>query len=120
MADHLGRRNAIFFYHEYAIYTPLFGHSTSVDVEAFVQATIGELLESDRARKTELVRTLQTFMDEQQNARATARKLKLHVNTIHNRLEAVNAILGPWQQQSRSLEVQLALRLYSLKNKAGR
>ncbi|MFL1407084.1 helix-turn-helix domain-containing protein [Marinobacter sp. M1N3S26] len=120
VAEHLGRRNATFFYHEYAIYTPLFGNSTSVDVAAFIRATIGELVESDQARRTELVRTLLTFMNEQQNARATARKLKLHVNTIHNRLEAINGILGPWQQDGRSLEIQLALRLLNLKKAAGR
>ncbi|MCK7544916.1 helix-turn-helix domain-containing protein [Marinobacter bryozoorum] len=120
VAKHLGRNNGTFFYHEYAIYTPLLGNRTPVDVAAFIRATIGELIESDRARKTELVRTLQIFMSEQQNARATARKLKLHVNTIHNRLDAINAILGPWQQDNRSLEIQLALRLYSLRKKAGR
>lgn len=120
VAEHLGRRNATFFYHEYAIYTPLFGNSTSVDVAAFIRATIGELVEADQARRTELVRTLLTFMNEQQNARATARKLKLHVNTVHNRLEAINSILGPWQQDGRSLEIQLALRLLNLKKAAGR
>lgn len=120
VAEHLGRRNATFFYHEYAIYTPLFGDRMSVDVESFIQAAIGELIESDRARKTELVRTLQTFMSEQQNARATARKLKLHVNTIHNRLDAINGIVGPWQQENRSLEIQLALRLFDLRKNANR
>lgn len=114
IAKHLGRRNGIFFYHEYALYAPLLNNSTSADIDAFISATIGELIENDRTRKTELTKTLLTFMHQQQNARATARKLKLHVNTIHNRLEAINAILGPWQLDSRSLEIQLALQLFHL------
>lgn len=118
IASHLGRQNTSFFYHEYAIYAPLFGNSASVDVDAFITATIGDLIASDRARRSDLVLTLQTFLNQQQNARATARVLKLHVNTIHNRLDAINGILGAWQRDNRSLEIQLALQLFSLSRQA--
>ena len=116
IAEQLGRRNSIFFYHEYAIYAPIFNTSSTVDIDAFITATIGELIVSDRDRKTELSRTLLTFLNQQQNARATARKLRLHVNTVHNRLEAITQLLGPWQLNNRSLEIHLALQLFNLRN----
>jgi sugar diacid utilization regulator len=117
IAEQLGRHNEVFYYHEYAIYAPLFSGGSSVDIDVFVAATIGDLVASDRDRKTELIRTFLTFLDHQQNARATARKLKVHVNTVHNRLEAINATLGPWQLNNRSLEIHLALRLFILKER---
>lgn len=119
IAGQLGRQNALFFYHEYAIYAPLFGNSSSVDIDAYITATIGDLIESDRDRKTELVRTLLTFLNQQQNARATARKLRIHVNTVHNRLEAISNLIGPWQLHNRALEIHLALQLFSLRQGAG-
>lgn len=115
IATQLGRHRPVFFYHEYALYAPLFSNSSSVDIDAFISATIGELLASDQERKTGLADTLLTFLNHQQNARATARKLGIHVNTVHNRLETINQLLGPWQLHNRALEIHLALQLAGLR-----
>ena len=55
------------------------------------------------------------FLDLHQNARATAKALNVHVNTVHNRLETIGERIGDWQNSNRSLELHLALRLQALR-----
>ncbi len=78
---------------------------------AYVDRVIGPLRRADQARGTSLVLTLLTYMDQGHNARAAARILGVHVNTLHNRLESISALLPDWNEPGRGLEVHLALRL---------
>lgn len=88
----------------------LAGVPASVRV-AYVDRQIGPLRRADQTRGTGLVATLLTYMDQGHNARAAARVLGVHVNTLHNRLETVSSLLPGWNEPGRSLEVHLALRL---------
>jgi DNA-binding PucR family transcriptional regulator len=46
--------------------------------------------------------------------------LHVHVNTVAQRLERVASLLGEdWLEPDRALEIQLALRLRSLRNGSG-
>ena len=78
---------------------------------AYVDRLIGPLRRADQARGTALVNTLLTYMEHGHNARAAARVLGVHVNTLHNRLETVSSLLSGWNDPGRSLEVHLALRM---------
>lgn len=80
---------------------------------AFVEQRIGPLRRADQTRGTALVCTLLTYIDQGHNARAAARVLGVHVNTLHNRLETIAALLPGWSEAGRSIEVHLALRLES-------
>jgi hypothetical protein len=85
------------------------------DVRAFVDATLGPVLEYDARRRTDLVATLQAYFDAGSSPARAAEALGVHVNTVTQRLDRVGRLLGnDWSTPSRALEVQLALRLHRL------
>ncbi|MFJ2187752.1 helix-turn-helix domain-containing protein [Kitasatospora sp. NPDC087861] len=85
------------------------------DVDGFVGAALGPLLAYDARRGTELVRTLRAYFDCGGSLTRAKDELHVHVNTVVQRLDRVEALLGPdWNHPERSLELQLALRLQLL------
>ncbi|MFD7826115.1 helix-turn-helix domain-containing protein [Kitasatospora sp. NPDC059803] len=85
------------------------------DVDGFVGSALGPLLAYDTRRGTELVRTLRAYFDCGGSLTRAKDELHVHVNTVVQRLDRVEALLGPdWNHPERSLELQLALRLQLL------
>ncbi|WP_395296461.1 helix-turn-helix domain-containing protein [Kitasatospora hibisci] len=85
------------------------------DVDGFVGATLGPLLDYDARRGTELVRTLRAYFDCGGSLTRAKDALHVHVNTVVQRLDRVEVLLGrDWNHPERSLELQLALRLQLL------
>ncbi|MCV2464716.1 helix-turn-helix domain-containing protein [Streptomyces sp. ICN988] len=82
------------------------------DVEGFVRATLGPLLEYDDRRGTQLVRTLGAYFGCGGSLTRAKEELHVHINTVVQRLDRVQALLGPdWNSPENALELQLALRL---------
>jgi hypothetical protein len=85
------------------------------DVHGFVNATLAPVLEYDAKRGTDLLGTLQAFFDAGNSPARAAEALRVHVNTVTQRLDRVGRLLGrEWSSPERALEVQLALRLHKL------
>lgn len=85
------------------------------DVEGYVRATLGPVLDYDARRGTDLTGTLRAYFGCGGNLTRAKDELHVHVNTVTQRLERVSALLGDgWQQPERALELQLALRLHAL------
>jgi GAF domain-containing protein len=85
------------------------------DVRGFVDATLAPVLEYDAKRGTDLQGTLQAFFDAGNSPARAAEALRVHVNTVTQRLDRVSRLLGKeWSSPERALEVQLALRLHRL------
>ncbi len=85
------------------------------DIEGFVHRTMGEVVEYDRRRGTDLVRTLDAYFASGMSPARTKDELHVHVNTVAQRLERIGRLLGPdWQSPARALEIQLALRLHAM------
>ncbi|WP_370094219.1 helix-turn-helix domain-containing protein [Streptacidiphilus sp. MAP12-20] len=85
------------------------------DVSRFVRETLGPLLEYDARRGTELVRTLDAYFACGGSLTRAKDALHVHVNTVVQRLDRVEALLGrDWSSPERALELQLALRLHLL------
>jgi DNA-binding PucR family transcriptional regulator len=73
------------------------------------------VLEYDARRGTELAATLQAYFDAGNSPARAAEALRVHVNTVTQRLDRVGRLLGrEWSAPQRALEVQLALRLHRL------
>ncbi|MDH6139056.1 GAF domain-containing protein/sugar diacid utilization regulator [Kitasatospora sp. GP30] len=82
------------------------------DVAGFVAHTLGPLLEYDARRGTELVRTVRAYFACGGSLTRAKDELHVHVNTVVQRLDRVEALLGrDWNGPERALELQLALRL---------
>ncbi|MEU0782019.1 helix-turn-helix domain-containing protein [Streptomyces sp. NPDC006173] len=85
------------------------------DVDGFVSAALGPLLDYDTQRGTQLVRTLRAYFDCGGSLTRAKEELHVHVNTVVQRLDRVEALLGPdWNTPAQALELQLALRLHLL------
>ena len=63
-----------------------------LELRSFHEETVAPLLEYDEQYETELVRTLETFLEENGNVAQTAQRLFTHRHTIRYRLERVKEL----------------------------
>ncbi|MEV0620151.1 GAF domain-containing protein [Nonomuraea sp. NPDC050404] len=106
---------------EYLPYASVFD-ADARSLDSFVTGLIGPVLDYDAERGTELVATLRAFVRCNAGPTRTARALGFHTNTILQRLERLDALLGPaWREDDRFFRISLAVRLHELMNsRAGR
>jgi sugar diacid utilization regulator len=64
------------------------------ELQRFFDETVAPLIGYDEQYETELVRTLETFLDEDANVARTAERLFTHRHTIRYRLERVKELTG--------------------------
>ena len=114
----LGMQGRLVGQDELAIYSTLFETHDQASLRNFLEATIGPLLAHDQKRGSDLAATLLAYFDCNQNARTTAQRMRIHVNTVRQRLATVEDLLGHWGHASRALEIHIALRLWSLSTPA--
>lgn len=101
-ADELGFLGVLFSEHQ--------------DVEGFARRMLGPVVDYDRERSTELLRTLDVYFSVGASPTRAAKILHTHTNTVVRRLERVNELLGAgWQDADRLLDVQLALKLWKVR-----
>ncbi|HET6741628.1 MAG TPA: helix-turn-helix domain-containing protein [Kribbella sp.] len=88
--------------------------ASDVDVRAHVHHVLGQVLDYDAQRGTDLIGTLQEYFAAGQSPTRAAASLHIHPNTVQQRLDRITALLGDgWQSPERALDVQVALRLYA-------
>lgn len=82
---------------------------------AIVQDTIGPALVYDTEHGTSMAPTALAYLDANRSVAATAARLHLHQNTVRQRLDKLDRLLGAdWRDGTRVLDVHLALRLWQL------
>jgi sugar diacid utilization regulator len=64
------------------------------ELQGFVEETVAPLVDYDEQYETELVRTLESFLDADGNVARTAERLYTHRHTIRYRLERVRELSG--------------------------
>ena len=64
------------------------------ELQRFHEETVGPLVEYDRQYETDLVHTLESFLDADGNVARTAEKLFTHRHTVRYRLERVKDLTG--------------------------
>ncbi|WP_350273984.1 helix-turn-helix domain-containing protein [Kribbella sp. HUAS MG21] len=88
--------------------------ASEVDVRTHVQHVLGQVLDYDRQRGTDLIGTLNAYFAAGQSPTRAATSLHIHPNTVQQRLDRITALLGDgWQSPDRALDVQVALRLHA-------
>ena len=106
---------------ELGFFAALFPPEGNPVVHRFVEASVGRLAATDRDRGSDLVATLGAFLGENGHLAATAKALHIHVNTLYQRLERIDKVLGPgWREADRRLELHLALRMRDVIRSLGR
>ncbi|HZE65033.1 MAG TPA: helix-turn-helix domain-containing protein [Sporichthyaceae bacterium] len=93
----------------------LLAPTTRADLEGFAQRRIGELVGYDAQHGTDLVATLETYLDAECSTRRTAELMFVHHRTITYRLNRIEAVAGVRLRSPEDrLELQLALKIRKL------
>lgn len=94
------------------IYGLLLSEASQEQLRIFLEATLGPVRDYDAARGTALLPTLQAYFASEANVAAAAQRLFVHVNTLYQRLDRLDRLLGRgWRSGDKALELRLALRL---------
>lgn len=110
----LRRSGNVFQERELSLYATLFKGQDLERISTHMSAVLGSLYASPGSRQAELASTLLTYFDSGHNARTAAKRLGVHINTVHQRLDAVDVLLGNWRDSTRALDIHMALRLWQL------
>lgn len=93
-------------------YAALFGDD-GARARTFIDAALGDVLAWDARRGAELTRTLAALLEAQGSPAATARRMRVHVSTIKQRIARLRAILGTdWDDAEPRFRVEVAVRLH--------
>lgn len=80
---------------------------------AIVRRALGPVLDYDEARGSDLAETLHEFFAAGGGLKATAAAMRVHPNTVRQRLDRVDTLLGTqWREPAARLQVQLAVQLW--------
>lgn len=84
------------------------------ELPSHMTAPLDALLSYDHERGTDLTRTAFLYLETDTNIARTAELLFVHRNTVRQRLERIDALLGQgWNESPRRLEVHLALHAHN-------
>ncbi|ALS78731.1 hypothetical protein AUO94_08715 [Planococcus kocurii] len=82
------------------------------DIEAFIISTLGPVIDYDRKKSAELLKTLIAYTQFIQFPGQAAKELHIHLNTLHYRLKRISELLNTdLQNPDELLNIQLACKL---------
>jgi GAF domain-containing protein/sugar diacid utilization regulator len=111
----LGRHGQSATARELGFYGLLLGDAAQEQVKEFVADTLHSVEAYDRTRGTDLIETIGAYFAHDGQISVAAASLFIHPNTMYQRLERVDEILGhPWRTREHALQMRLALHLRSL------
>jgi len=98
----------------YLLFIPLI---ESQETEEFLKRYILPVVSYDKTNGTELLKTLDSFVNLMCNYRETAKALYVHHNTIRYRLNTIEKLIGYKLRHSEEIiNIMLGLKLYKLRN----
>lgn len=87
-------------------------------LSAFLRDTIGAVRDYDADRNADLLGTLRAFVRHNASPTRTARALNFHTNTILQRLDRLDHVLGEgWRDDERMFRIGIAVRLDELRDR---
>lgn len=114
-ARSLGRLDGTFHLNDLGVYGVLYHESDQGEMRTFAEKMLRPLQVYDLEHDAELAKTLDVYLVNQGHLRKTAEMLYIHVNTLRQRLDRIEGVLGvelddAWVR----LNLQLALRVYEV------
>jgi sugar diacid utilization regulator len=115
----LGRADQTVTLEELGLYGILFRREDQTELRRFAHRMVDPLLAYDARRGTDLVGTLDAYLDGSGALRKTARRLGIHLNTLRGRLERIGQLCGiDLDDATTRLNLQLALKIARLTDDA--
>ena len=75
------------------------------------------LVDYERRRGTELLRTLEVYLDQKGNVARTARAMYMHSNTLRQRLARIEAVAGLDLEKEDWVSLAMAIRVVALRRR---
>ncbi len=88
----IGRSGQVIAYGELGIYRLLLQIGDMQQLWAFAEEILGPLIRYDATHKLGLVRTLSVFLNQRESLKQSARRLRVHTNTVSYRLQRIEQL----------------------------
>lgn len=125
ISEHLKNENTILYFEDYIEYY-LFHMSKSTNNDLYklnlltlVHPWINKLIEFDKENKTELLKTLKAYFENNRHANSTSNKLNIHRSTFSYRFNKIQNLLGVSLNDSENLfklELSFKILIYNTFN----
>lgn len=103
------KEQKVYFYENLGIYSLIAQISNGKFLDDYMESRIGKLIKADQMQEGELCNTLETYLEYNCNANATAEALFIHRNTMRYRMDKIKRILDDdINDMSMFLELKLA------------
>lgn len=103
------REQKVYFYENLGIYSLIAQITNGKFLDDYIESRIGKLIKADQMQEGELCETLETYLEHNCNANATAEALFIHRNTMRYRMDKIKRILDDdINDMSMFLELKLA------------
>jgi hypothetical protein len=111
----LGHAGSVVFAEQTNALGIILGSTQPNELAAFIDRTLGAVLQHDRQRRSDLIPTLEAWFACDGHMGRTASAAHIHVNTLYKRMSRIDELLGEgWREPDARLQIQLALRLRQL------
>lgn len=99
------------------IYRILLTYTGRQELAGLVEAQLGPVLREEQRRGVPLLATMDAYLDHGRRHAASAQALGIHVNTLYQRLDTIDRLLGDnWREGHRATDLHLVLRLRASAN----
>lgn len=108
----LGRVGQVGTAERLGMYRILLSQGGPQEIDRLVRLYLGAVQDEEQRSAVPLLETLESYLRNSQRHTVTAADLKIHSNTLYQRLDKLTRILGDrWREPERALDLQLVLRL---------
>jgi GAF domain-containing protein len=115
VAQRLMSEGGVLLYGDMGAYRYLVGPLRDGGPQDELRSAVDRLVAYDRERGTQLLTTLERYLENGRSLTTSARDLTVHVNTLRQRLERIEALTGLQLAREDLLALQLAIKLARLR-----
>ena len=116
IARSLGHEGAHVPVATFGVFSALLMEDPAAGADEVVATQIGVLVDYDLKNGTDLVATVDVLLDEHLSLKAAARRLGAHVNTVGQRAQRLDVLLGhDWRTAPRAFMIHAAAKLSRLR-----
>ncbi len=117
IVNSLGTGGEVIHYDDLGVYRILATFKDKKELEIFCEETIGPLVQYDQEHDSNLLITLETYLQTNGNLKETAKNLFIHYNTLRYRLERIEGLTGKSLADAEDyLSFHVAVKIYRLLN----
>jgi sugar diacid utilization regulator len=118
MGQNLNREGGITHFNDLGVYRYLYKIARMDDLRDIYQDQVSRIANYDQRKGTDLLATLETYLECAGNLTRTSNRLFVHRNTLIQRLERLQSLCDiDLQERSNWLTLQVAIKVYKLRTK---